>query len=264
MRLVCPNCDAEYEVDASVIPDAGRDVQCSNCGHAWFQMSPQVEAELAAEEALFDAPPPETRPETRPEPHVAAEPPTAPQARALDESVLSVLREEAARETAARRSEAPVIEAQTELGLSSVVAATVAAAKVDEPAAEADALAQRIAKMKGTEAPPKPQSRREMLPEIDEINSTLRASGEKRHGDAGAVANSLSDANRKGFRSGFVLMLVLAVVLVALYVMAPKLAQQIPGAAPALKAYVAMIDSVRLALDGLVQKLIGIMRGASS
>ena len=53
MRLVCPNCDAEYEVDATVIPDTGRDVQCSNCGHAWFQLPAAVEAEIAAEEALF-------------------------------------------------------------------------------------------------------------------------------------------------------------------------------------------------------------------
>ena len=42
MRLICPNCDAEYEVDASVIPEAGRDVQCSNCGHTWFQMAPDL------------------------------------------------------------------------------------------------------------------------------------------------------------------------------------------------------------------------------
>ena len=37
MRLICPNCDAEYEVDDDVIPPGGRDVQCSNCGHTWFQ-----------------------------------------------------------------------------------------------------------------------------------------------------------------------------------------------------------------------------------
>ena len=47
MRLICPNCDAEYEVDASAIPYDGRDVQCSNCGHAWFQLRPEVEAMLA-------------------------------------------------------------------------------------------------------------------------------------------------------------------------------------------------------------------------
>jgi predicted Zn finger-like uncharacterized protein len=53
MRLVCPNCSAQYEVDASMIPDEGRDVQCSNCGHTWFELpAPQVpafEEALAAE-----------------------------------------------------------------------------------------------------------------------------------------------------------------------------------------------------------------------
>lgn len=257
MRLVCPNCDAEYEVDASVIPDNGRDVQCSNCGHAWFQMSPQMEEELAAEEALFEAPPPEP---------VAVATPPAPQPRALDESVLSVLREEAERETAARRAETPVIEAQTEMGLAAAPASPPKApdSKAPEPEAEPDPVAQRIAKMKGTEAPAKPQSRKEMLPEIDEINSTLRASSEKRSGDAGAVADTMADGGRKGFRSGFVLMMLLAVIVVALYVMAPKLAQQIPALAPALKSYVALIDSARLALDGLLQKAIGLIRGSGA
>lgn len=37
MRLICPNCDAQYEVDAAMIPASGRDVQCSNCGTTWFQ-----------------------------------------------------------------------------------------------------------------------------------------------------------------------------------------------------------------------------------
>lgn len=253
MRLVCPNCDAEYEVDASVIPETGRDVQCSNCGHAWFQMSPQVEDELAAEEALFEAPPPE----------VVTAPP-----RALDDSVLSVLREEAEREAAARRAEAPPIETQSELGLQQVVAATVAAAKPDaSPEADTadDPVAQRIARMKGIEPPPaKPQSRREMLPEIDEINSTLRASSEKRAGRSAAVAETMpASKSRHGFRSGFALVLLLAVIVVALYVMAPKLAQQIPAAAPALKAYVAAIDSARLALDGVLQKAGGLIRGAT-
>jgi predicted Zn finger-like uncharacterized protein len=37
MRLICPNCVAQYEVDENVIPPEGRDVQCANCGHNWFQ-----------------------------------------------------------------------------------------------------------------------------------------------------------------------------------------------------------------------------------
>ncbi len=40
MRLKCPNCGAQYEVPDAVIPDEGRDVQCSNCGNTWFQAHP--------------------------------------------------------------------------------------------------------------------------------------------------------------------------------------------------------------------------------
>src|SRR3990167_3607508 len=87
MRLVCPNCDAEYEVDASVIPQSGRDVQCSNCGTAWFQIAPDVEADLRAEEALYEPPPPavpipaplpESEPEPVPQDHIAAAPAPRP------------------------------------------------------------------------------------------------------------------------------------------------------------------------------------------
>ncbi len=37
MRLVCPKCVAQYEVADGTIPDSGRDVQCANCNHIWFQ-----------------------------------------------------------------------------------------------------------------------------------------------------------------------------------------------------------------------------------
>ena len=56
MRLVCPNCDAQYELAEGTIPAEGRDVQCSNCGHAWFQQSLEAEAARLAEENLFESP----------------------------------------------------------------------------------------------------------------------------------------------------------------------------------------------------------------
>lgn len=37
MRLVCPKCVAQYEVDDQAIPEEGREVQCANCEHIWFQ-----------------------------------------------------------------------------------------------------------------------------------------------------------------------------------------------------------------------------------
>lgn len=51
MRLICPNCVAQYEVDENVIPAEGRDVQCANCGHNWFQDTIQMlssEADIAS------------------------------------------------------------------------------------------------------------------------------------------------------------------------------------------------------------------------
>lgn len=254
MRLVCPNCDAEYEVDAAAIPDAGRDVQCSNCGHAWFQLPPEVESEMAAEEALYDAPDAVTaavahedpEPEDTPE-SVAAE----PLRRGIDESVLAVLREEAAREVEVRKAETPVVETQPELGLEAVEAS--------------GAVARRLARLKGVEPEVvvKPQSRREMLPEIEEINSTLRASSEKRAGQP-AVAETMAGRKGSGFRTGFSLMLLLGVALLAVYVMAPKLALQFPAASNALTQYVAAVDGVRTQFDGLLKTAIAFLHGLTS
>jgi predicted Zn finger-like uncharacterized protein len=39
IRVVCPNCEANYEIPDDAIPDFGRDVQCANCGHTWHQMT---------------------------------------------------------------------------------------------------------------------------------------------------------------------------------------------------------------------------------
>lgn len=145
MRLICPNCDAEYEVDDAAIPQEGRDVQCSACGHAWFQTHPDREAAEQAEAELYDAPDGAMEPEDRLAAEAAEEArqaghaedaraevagtedeyedePLAPlaepgeaagagglpsaAARGLDEQVLAVLKEEAEREVAARRAEA--------------------------------------------------------------------------------------------------------------------------------------------------------------
>jgi len=58
MRLVCPNCGAQYEVSDEAIPGGGRDVQCSACGHTWFQAPAGTAAPHAA--APYAASPDET------------------------------------------------------------------------------------------------------------------------------------------------------------------------------------------------------------
>ena len=36
MIITCPRDKKKFEVDASLIPDYGRNMQCGACGHVWF------------------------------------------------------------------------------------------------------------------------------------------------------------------------------------------------------------------------------------
>jgi predicted Zn finger-like uncharacterized protein len=264
MRLICPNCDAEYEVDAAAIPDTGRDVQCSSCGHAWFQLPPEIELALEQEDELFGVPLGDDAPAT---PSVATAPaaeatgdaPAAasPQMRTVDENLMAILREEAEREVQARKAEAAPIETQTEMGLAA-------------PAAKGGLVgaARRIAQMKGIDPdaapkpPPRPGSRRDMLPDIEEINSSLKG-GEGLPPGLPELEPAERTAQGSGFRNGFVLSLLIAAVGVAAYVMAPRLGEQIPAMAGALEGYVGVVDAARLWLDGVMRAATAFLRDIS-
>lgn len=109
MRLACPECDAQYEVEDAAIPDGGREVQCSACGHNWFQFA-QLAVTHDAPLALKALPPVSVTPappEATARPASAAEAaPPAETARARPPADFrEVLRQEAEREAAARRRE---------------------------------------------------------------------------------------------------------------------------------------------------------------
>ncbi|MCR8548054.1 zinc-ribbon domain-containing protein [Salipiger sp. P9] len=291
MRLICPNCGAQYEVPSNVIPEGGRDVQCSSCGHTWFQAHPDDDPELALElgRTLPDEdwqPEPDAEPETPPdpEPEPIPEPEPAPseeqaqpetrRPRGLDPSVAEVLREEAERETRQRAAEAETLESQPELGLEEP--------SEDEAARRSREARERMARMRGEfEEDESPQqqaaetaaaaaaagSRRELLPDIEEINQTLRASSERRSMETPqgrAAVEEEEKAQRSGFSNGFRLVLALAIFAIALYMLAPKIAEMFPGAGPIMAAYVAKVDVLRLWLDGQITALLQMLDGMSS
>jgi hypothetical protein len=149
---------------------------------------------------------------------------------AVDDSVLAILREEAEREANARRAEA--LESQTDLGLDAAIPAAAASAAPAES---------------------RPSARRDLLPDVEEINSTLRPSEKQAEADGAPDFVAPAPEAPRGFRSGFLSLMTIAILGAALYVVAPRLGVMVPALAGPLEAYVSMIDSLRLGLDGMMR-----------
>ncbi|MGY3439089.1 MULTISPECIES: zinc-ribbon domain-containing protein [unclassified Marinovum] len=280
MRLTCPNCDAQYEVPDDVIPPDGRDVQCSSCGKTWFQAAPNEDAmddadpvrqsarpdpvpESAPDPAPAPAPvpPPEPAPAPPPRPEPAPDMPEA-QPRKLDPEVASVLREEAERETRVRQAERGAVESQPDLGLDDM-------SSTDHDAEiRARQSRERMARMRGQDpekaaaqtsaataaaAAAASGSRRELLPDIEEINSTLRSTDQPRQQHASEESAAEPErATRSGFRRGFTYILLLAAVAALLYIYAPQIAERVPALASTLEAYVIWVGEMRIWLDARI------------
>lgn len=404
MRLSCPNCGAQYEVPLEVIPTAGRDVQCSNCGHTWFQIHPDEDIELAEEvggstpdqgwmpagteagdvvarEAAEDpvdqsegdeVQPPEIRFEEddQPEESVPTEEETASEAdapeesetsteevdepdlapefeetadveaedtpledtldveaeditedqsdevdetpaepevqdqtdnepdtdhddtadqeadtegheeseeeasetetdetdssededvqavrNALDPAVADVLRQEAEYETQAREADAvEALEMQQELGLDD------RRDEEDEQGADARARMLRIRGLTDSSDEDTPSdidtaahhSRRELLPDIEEINSTLRSTDDRNATEAASGAVPTKARRRNGFRLGVALMVLVATLLLVTYSFNREITKSYPAAEPAVAALMQTMNGARVWLDSLV------------
>lgn len=246
MRLICPNCGAQYEVDEAVIPEQGRDVQCSNCGHTWFQHRSQDLPEEQVETV-----------------EIAEDPAPAPRERKrIDPDVANVLREEAAREAAARAAEAEAIETQPDLGLeeqAQVAADRSAAARarmarlrgLDDSNSDAEAAVAGVIAAAG--------SRKELLPDVDEINSSLRSDKDPERVVA-ETGPEIVEPERQGGGGGFkwafrfvVLVVALGVIL---YIMAPTVVAQMPQAEPFLVPYVDWVNGLRAQVNPLVENAV--------
>jgi predicted Zn finger-like uncharacterized protein len=367
MRLVCPNCEAKYEVPEDAIPETGRDVQCANCGHAWYQMRSRAAVAEPVAAAPVVAPPtaktpepapaPEPEPEQMPAPESeppepelevkpevampdlaatapeapseavadpvvesAAEPDpvvdpvvepvvepvpepvpeisepaaimgdpaqvdapavtdlvaepvpeadeddslavtpdplaatAAPAAYAVDESVLAILREEAEREAQARKADtARPLEVQPDLGIMAAASVKKSVEGLGVDAGTSAAAEDGDDKLGG---------RKTRLPDVEEINSTLRPDEQLVGDNQGDMAAAPGEA-RSSFRSGFLLVMVVAILGAALYISADALAEAVPSLAGVLKSYVSMVDGLRLQLDGLMQSATVAINGSA-
>lgn len=174
----------------------------------------------------------------------------------LDASVAAILQEEAERERSARAGESTdAFESQSDLPLD---------AAVDETAAQREAEARaRVARIKGEEeaqtsaaiASTVAASRKELLPDIDEINSTLRPDADRAMGEM-LTPEAEEVIQRRGFRLGFLGVLFLMAGLWIVYAFSKELSSAIPAAEPTIAGYTDRVDSARLWVDLRIQSLV--------
>lgn len=286
IRLTCPNCDAQYEVPAEVIPQTGRDVQCSNCSHTWFQTPRLLQP--------TPVPPPSVPPSLEPlskHPTAPDDDLTTPSAdeidiprRRLDPKVADVLREEAALEMNKRLASQQPLESQPELGLREPDNARAAAARRSRQAREhMSAPGMQAAKeptpTDGGDGEPERRhqdnaervapslSRSSLLPDVEDVQENLR-SVQGPHAD-GAPRNRipLDDGSPKqtgGFARGFAFAFIFAAMALGLYLVAPQVSKTVPELEPALTSYTTWVNRTRIQLDQSAHTLLITLQEMSS
>lgn len=238
MRLTCPNCNARYDVDDSLVPPEGRDVQCSNCATTWFQPGNRARME---------------------EPEAPGTAEAAPR-RDLDPALRDILREERDREEKLRRAAAPV-EEQEEMALDQAPAPRLQDPNPDlsqEADAEVAAIRQMVAEDRAPEASRR-HGGRDLFPDIEQINSTLRATTDRNAGERTTSDIDTMDVRprrKRGFRLGFLVVMLTAAAAIGAYAYAPQINAALPQSRPFLTPYVAQVNDLRFRLDDAVQSLV--------
>ena len=55
MIITCPNCNKQFKIDNSLIPDDGRNLQCGSCDHVWFyKIEDKIESPLTLNENISE------------------------------------------------------------------------------------------------------------------------------------------------------------------------------------------------------------------
>ncbi len=286
MRIVCPACNAQYEIADDLLPEEGREVQCSACGTVWFQerrgTNPRVKPALAPSLSAAATMPPETAVSSAQVP--LTDPPQAGDAEAgaadlpahtqdgepADTAIspnpdpehesaatlhnvkppspetLDILRKEAEFEARQRAREANRLESQPDLGLLG------AAPWPSNP--RDDAIAAESAPSDPAQARDAPKGA--AFPDIEDISASLDPISSAR-GRSGASGDKIlvpptSAERNASFIRGLIMPLAVALVLVALYLIAPVIGSAVPALTPVTSGYVNAVDGLRITLAGLL------------
>ncbi|WP_283401524.1 prolipoprotein diacylglyceryl transferase [Aliiroseovarius halocynthiae] len=253
--------------------------------------APKVEPALGSEPLETAEPKPEAAPEPDsesaaddiPAPARPAAPTSAATIReAVSDEVKQILQEEAEQELRARESEQKSVETTPapDVGAAPAPDEDDLAARIQDLSDEVNAAQEEEAQSTPIQADVSPKElvakapavepavqekdlrSRDILPDIEEINSTLDAPDTPE--ESGIDLSPTEDvpvAKGGGFRRGFRRTLLLAIILVGIYFLAPFVAGRFPQTQGFMDGYVAVGDTVRVLLESAMQSAIEAMRG---
>lgn len=271
MRIICPNCQARYDIPDAAIPPSGREVQCAVCTRAWYQLPLSAASGAETDDNGSEtAPDASARAQAEATAEAAAPSPEAEDLpkRELDPAVVAILREEAEREARVRAGkstdETPTpakpettspAEGSARARLARLQAAEKAAtapklepdteALVEDP--DADARDTRPPMLTNLPAPLPPDARRSGRGRRDlpvALTQTEIAEAEERR-------------QRVGFRLGFGLTAGLCCTALALYLAAPYAASVLPNGTPYADKLIEHGNKVQAHLVNTIDRWLG-------
>lgn len=263
MRLICPNCEAQYNVADDAIPEGGRDVQCSSCAHTWLQTEkPVVPGRDTSKILTTPAPtknPSEDDEADETEREAKADTSTQPERKPLDSAVADILRQEASRENALPRGGNAAPQAtQTEKPSGLVDAGEtrkrIAQMTEEEGGSRAGTAAASIGAVTAS-------ANLRAVPDINEINAALRARAEASDTSGLTEAEKQEAMQRSGFRRGFFIVLILFAILITPYFFADQIMETLPQTRGFMTSYVEMVDGLRLWLNAQVSAITVMIQG---
>lgn len=178
-----------------------------------------------------------------------------PERRQLSPEIADVLRQEAEHEAAARQAEQDVFESQPDLGLEE---------PQDDAAKRARQARERMAKMRGVPVetversaePELSSARRDVFPDIEEINSTLRSTEDREPGEQPDGRPTQSQRRAGGRRIGFALAILAVAGGAFAYIQPETVTGAFPPSEPYVTAFINFVDNARLTLDTQLTKLL--------
>lgn len=282
IEIVCPSCDARYQLPEGSIGPDGRNVSCSNCAHKWRAYveppAPSTRAPSAAHGAAEpNTPAPSAMPSS---PALAAGSPsrtfpTRPSSgaggpSALDPADAAAVAAAMAVAGSGSRGAAPPPAAGDRDQQMDAIRKMLADLKEGAEAAD-EAVPEPVAKPEAEERAQPVRRRDADEDERDTLKSRideLTKMGKAAKGEAGQSgydthrlrklhekrAKRLQKAReRRGksgaFMTGFTLVALVVLTMVGLYVMKPQIVAASPGMAPAMDEYVVTVDRYRVQIN---------------